>query len=243
MIANLPMYHRPELEDAHNRFWQLIKKYLKECNIESPKKLSQDAGEMEVWQRSDLVLSQACGMPYRKILHGKVTLIGTPEFGINGCPSGYYRSAFVVHKNDERSCLADYENALFAYNNEMSQSGFSAAKAETKKHKFWFQDTVCSGGHLNSAEMVASKKAEIAAIDAVSLTLMERYDDFYADIKIICWTKPTPALPYITAIDQSKANYFNAIKNAIDALSQEDRKLLMIKDLINISSDIYLSIE
>lgn len=243
MIANLPMYHRPELETVHNRFWQLIRKNLQEFNIDSPEKLSQNAGEMEVWQRADLVLSQTCGMPYRKKLNGKVTLIGTPHYEIKDCQPGYYHSAFVVHKNDTRTRLTDYENALFAYNNEMSQSGFAAAKAEAKKHNFWFQNTICSGGHLNSAKMIAGKKTEIAAIDAVSLTLMERYDDFYTDLKIIRWTEPTPALPYITALEQDKEIYFNAIKNAINALSQEDRKLLMIKDLISISSDTYLSIE
>ncbi len=243
MIANLPMYHRPELVQAHDTYWQLLRKHLKASGIQSPETLSQDAGEMEVWQRPDLVLSQACGMPYRKVLHGTVTLIGTPDYGVEGCPPGYYRSAFVVHKGDNRANLTDFKDALFAYNNVMSQSGVGAAKAETKKHGFWFENTVCSGGHLNSAKMVAAKQAEIAAIDAVSLSLMARYDDFYSELKIICWTDPTPTLPYITRLGENKEIYFNAIKNAINELSDEDREALMINDLVDISSDVYLSIE
>lgn len=243
MIASLPMYHRPELIDAHNEYWQLIRKYLGEAGIDSPEKLSQDAGELKVWTRPDLVFSQTCSYPYRKLIHKQVTLIGTPDFGVEGCPPGYYRSAFIVRKSDSRENLAEHQNSLFAFNMETSQSGYVAAMAETVKHGFLFQNKICSGGHSNSARLVATKEAEIATIDAVSLKLMEHYEDFYADLKIIDWTTPTPGLPYITAGGADGAVFFDAVKAALDALSDEARKKLMIKDLIKIPKETYLAID
>jgi len=70
--------------------------------IDSPEKLSQDAEEFSVWRHPELVLSQTCGMPYRIWLHGHVELVGTPNFGIDNCPAGYYRSALVVRADDAR---------------------------------------------------------------------------------------------------------------------------------------------
>ena len=242
MIANLPMYHRPELIEAHNIYWSLIRQNLGNVGIDSPEMLSQDAGEMDVWLKSDLVLSQTCGMPYRIHIHDKVTLIGTPDYGIEGCPSGYYRSAFVVSKNETRENLEDFKDALFTFNAEISQSGFAAARAECAKYGFFFANRTCSGGHLNSAKWVAECRADIAAIDPVSLSLMKRYDEFYDNLKILCWTDPTPNLPYISSIDADKELFFKAIKTAIDELPRKTRDALMIKDLIDVPKSTYLAV-
>ncbi len=243
MIANLPMYHRPELEEAHNVFWALTRKHLASKGIDTPEHLSQDAGEMEVWTRPDLIFSQTCSMPYRKLIHDQVTLIGTPDYGLEDCPPGHYRSAFIVHKDDSRSQLADFKDANFAFNMEISQSGYVAAKAETSKLGFFFENKSCSGGHLNSARMVTDRRADIAAIDAMSLKFMARYEDFYNDLKIIKWTEPTPALPYIAGPGADANIYFNALKAAVDELPSKARELLMIKDLLKIPKETYLSMD
>jgi len=58
MIANLMMYQRAELVEAHNRFWELIRQELKGAGVDSPQTLSQEAEEFFVWTHPDLVLSQ-----------------------------------------------------------------------------------------------------------------------------------------------------------------------------------------
>ena len=239
MIANLPMYQRPELVEAHNLYWSLIRKNFARVGIDSPEHLSQDAGEMEVWKRPDLVLSQTCGRPYSTILHEDVTLIGTPDFAVEGCPPGYYRSAFVVHKDDTRTVLTEFTRAVFAFNAPISQSGYNAARTEAMKHAFFFENQICSGGHLNSMKMIAEKQADIAAIDAVSLYFAEKYEDFYDQLKIIKWTPPTPSLPYISALGSDQEKFFMAIKKAINQLPKEVQKKLKIKDIVMISKDKY----
>lgn len=126
MIASLMMYLRPETAEATGRYWALIRDALRAQGIPAPERLSNDAEEFAVWTAPDLTLSQTCGMPYRLWLHDRVTLIGTPDFGVAGCPPGYFNSVFVVRANDPRETISDFHAARFTYNQTFSQSGYAA---------------------------------------------------------------------------------------------------------------------
>ena len=121
----------------------------------------------------NLVLSQTCGMPFRNSLFDKVTLIGTPDFGLRGCPSGYGRSGFVVRADDPRDSVADFADAVFAYNQDHSQSGYCSPYHHVAALGFWFTRRLRSGQHLASARAVADGTADVAAIDAVTWGLAE----------------------------------------------------------------------
>lgn len=237
MIASLPMYQRPELDQAHDDYWQLIASKL---GYNFP--LTKEGHEADLWLNPDLLLSQTCGMPYRLGLHDKVTLIGTPDYGIEGCPPGYYRSAIVVRHNDPRQVKSEFKNALFAYNGKNSQSGFAAAYFDCQKDNFFFENTVCSGGHLNSAKMVAGGDADIACIDPVSLSYMEEFDRFYNELRILDWTSPTPGLPYISALGADQQKIFNAVSAAISELPSYTRDLLRLKGITYIAKEVYLAV-
>ncbi|MDB4602261.1 hypothetical protein OAH70_07240, partial [Flavobacteriaceae bacterium] len=90
MISSLRMYEFPEMQGALNNYWNLIHNELSDCGIQSPVSLDMTLNEQQAWLSPNLVLAQTCGMPYRKFLHKKVTLIGTPDFNLNDCPEGYY---------------------------------------------------------------------------------------------------------------------------------------------------------
>lgn len=243
MIASLMMYARPELEASHARYWDLIRAELALRNVDSPTFLSNDVDEFEVWNAPDLVLSQTCGMPYRKWLYGKVTLIGTPDFGVPNCPPGYYNSAIVVRGDDPRETLADFSDARFTYNQSFSQSGYAAPYAQTKPLGFWFADRSQSHGHLNSARAVAQGRADIAALDTVSWRLIARYEPFAQNLRVLEWTTPTPGLPYIAAASVDKSAIFEAVAAAISRLDGQSRDDLGLKGLIAIPKAAYLAIE
>lgn len=69
MIASLPMYQRPQLAAAHDRYWALIRQQLAARGIDSPERLAQQVPPDTVWSDLGLVLSQTCGLPYRTELH------------------------------------------------------------------------------------------------------------------------------------------------------------------------------
>ena len=102
-----------------------------------------------------------------------------------------------------------------------------------------FKNQVFSGTHINSAKMVANNQAEIAAIDAVSLKLITKYDDFAKELKIIAWTKPTPSLPYIAYKDADQSKFFTAIQSALSNLKDDYRDNLNGLDYI--SKETYFS--
>lgn len=242
MIANLMMYMRPELAKAHERYWQLIRNELARSGIDAPQELSQDADEFDVWTAPDLVLSQTCGMPYRLWLHDRVSLVGTPDFGLKDCPPGYYRSAIVVRADDPRDHIDAFRTARFAYNQTFSQSGYAAPYNHLKPHGFWFENRHQTHGHLFSARAVAEGEADIAALDAVSWRLIERYERFGKKLRILDWTTPTPGLPYIAGKKTNAAATFDAVATAIAALDAEDAASLGLRGLIRIPKDAYLAI-
>lgn len=242
MIASLMMYARPELEGAHNRYWALIRAALADRGIDSPAYLSNDAPEFEVWRAPDLVLSQTCGMPYRLFLHDQVSLIGTPDYNVEGCPAGYYNSVIVVRADDDRKDVRDFQNARFIYNQDTSQSGFGAPCALASSLGFWFRDRSQSGGHRASARAVAGGSADIAALDAVTWQLIRRYDAFAARLRVLSVTSPTPGLPYISAASAPVAEIRNAVSEAIAALTPQDRADLCLQSLVNIPKDAYLAV-
>lgn len=242
MIANLMMYQRPQLVEAHARYWALIRKQLADAGMDSPETLSQDAEEFFVWKHSDLVLSQTCGMPYRTWLHDKVQLVGTPDYGLAGCPAGYYRSAIVVRADDTRTDVSAFKDAVFAYNQTFSQSGYAAPFWHLLPGGFWFENRLHTEQHLESARAVAAGRADIASLDAVTWRNIEAFEPFARDLRVLTWTEPTPGLPLITALGNDANLIFKAVKGAIAELDAQDKSLLGIRGIVKISKQDYLNV-
>ncbi|AXI48260.1 hypothetical protein C1J03_21045 [Sulfitobacter sp. SK012] len=242
MIANLMMYARPELSEAHARYWALLRTSFADRGIASPETLAQEAEEFSVWRDPALVLSQTCGMPFRTQLQETVTLIGTPDFGLDGCAPGYYNSAIIVREDDLRGDIAEYREARFAYNMAISQSGWAAPYAHLQQHGFWFTKRFESGGHVNSAHAVANGSADIAAVDAQTWALIKRYEPWAEKLRVLEYTQPTPGLPYIAGPNADADTTFDAVAEAIAALIPEDADCLGLKGIVRIPKETYLAV-
>jgi len=244
MIASLGMYDRPETAAAHDRLWAGIRDGLRAEGIPAPDALTRgEHAYWDAWTSPDLVFSQTCGFPFRARLHDKVTLIGTPDYGLPGCPPGHYNSVFVARRADPRQTLADFSGSRFAYNEDLSQSGWAAPQNHASAHGLHFPPSLQTGGHRLSALAVAESRADIAAIDALTWQLLTEYEAFAADLREIARTEPpTPVLPYITAKGGDAAVFFRVTAAAIAALSPADRATLHLKGLITIPASDYLSV-
>ena len=243
MIACLPMYARPELDDASRNFWHLIRDNLRSSGMKAPDELNLKGNLMTVWTNPELVLSQTCGMPYRMFLHGKVNLIGAPDYGLENCPTGFYRSVIIAHRKDHRKKISEFSESRFAYNEEYSHSGFAAPLNHATELGFTLKIRIKSGSHANSAQMVANGQAEVAALDVVSWELIKRYDSFASQLKVVGWTAPpTPSLPFVTSVNNDPETVFSAIANAIQNLSPTDRDTLILRGIVKISPAQYLTV-
>lgn len=244
MIASLGMYDRPETAAAHDRLWAHIRDGLRAEGIKAPDTLTRgEQAYWNAWTAPDLVFSQTCGFPFRARLHDKVTLIGTPDYGLPGCPPGHYNSVFVARKDDPRRTLAEFSHAPFAYNEDLSQSGWAAPQNHAAAHGLHFPASLQTGGHRLSALAVAEGRADLAAIDALTWQLLTEYEPFAADLREIARTEPpTPVLPYITAKGADAALFFRVTAAAIAALEPADRATLHLKGLIAIPASDYLAV-
>ena len=106
-ISTLEMYDRLETNKANQEFYSKISQQLIMQKINAPETLTNAKDQLKLWKSKDLFFSQTCGLPYKMFLHNKVTLIGTPDYGVKGCEPGYYNSVFVVreeNKNKRQNC-------------------------------------------------------------------------------------------------------------------------------------------
>lgn len=244
MIASLGMYDRAETAEAHDRLWACIRDALRGHSAAAPDALTRGAGAYwDAWTAPDLTLSQTCGYPFRARLHQQVTLIGTPDYDLPGCPSGHYYSVYVARVDDPRATLADFDGADFAYNEPMSQSGWAAPQNHAAALGLHLRPVLESGGHRLSALAVAEGRADLAALDAVTWALLQRHEPFAQGLKAIGRTDPpTPALPYIAAKGVNADLYFAALQEAIAALSQSDRDTLLLRGVVRIAAEDYLAV-
>lgn len=238
MIASLPMYDRPEMADVTDRYWQAIRTALGF----GPVSLTRDRDVWDMWQSPDLLLSQTCGMPYRARLHDKVRLVGTPDFDLPGCPPGYYNSVWIVRQDDPRTDLTDFDGGRFAYNDPISQSGWAGPMAMARGLGVSFGKQRPTGSHAQSLIAVAGAHADIAALDAQTWRLLQRYLPEARAVRVLDHTPPRPGLPYITALHQDAAPIADAIRTALCGLDAQDRAALGIRDLIDIPDTAYLAV-
>lgn len=242
MFAMLPMYERPELQEADQEYWHNIHRALAVRGIKSPEKLTRQMFEQKTWEMPEMVLSQTCGMPYKKFLRDRVHLVGTPDFGLAGCSEGYYCSYLVVRKDDARDTIDAFQSSIFAFNDENSQSGYAAAWNHLTPKGVWFTQFLETGAHLQSARAVADGRADIASIDAVTWRFAEEYEAFTDQLRILDVTMPTPGLPYITSKNYDPNLLFEAIEAAIALTDQEILSQLGIRNIVKIPEAEYLSV-
>ena len=240
MIAALGMYDLGDAAPANDALWGLIRDGLRAAGIAAPEVLTRGEGAYHAgWLSPDLVLAQTCGRPFRDQLQGKVTLIGTPDYGVQACPPGYYRSVFVARDDDRRAALQDFAQARFAFNAPDSQSGW----AGPMDHAPWLTPAVQTGGHRASAQAVADGRADLAALDAVTWWLLQRnLPGLTVALRVVDQTPPAPGLPLISAQGADAARIFGVVAQAIAALSGVDREALGLRGLVKIPASAYLAL-
>lgn len=234
-VAALPMYDRPELRAETDRLWGALRDALRAEGCLAPHALTRPAEPRVVWRHPQLALAQTCGLPYVQDLRARVSLLGAPDYGLEGCPPGWYRSALVVRADDRREGLAAFRGADLAANSRCSQSGYAAvlaATAELTEDGRFFGSLHLTGSHAGSISAVACGRAEIAAIDAVTWRLARWFDRATAALRVLGWTEPTPGLPFIAGRDARVLPMRRALHAAIGSLEPHLREALGIRGFI-----------
>jgi ABC-type phosphate/phosphonate transport system substrate-binding protein len=243
LIAALGMYDRPETMGANDRLWALLRDSLRDLGQGAPDALARgDLSYMQGWLSPDLVFSQTCSLPYRAKLAGNVQIIATPDYGLQGCPAGHYRSVYIARRADGFAELDDVAGLNFAYNEALSHSGWAAPYADHAQRGLQIRPSLRTGEHVASALAVATGRADYAAVDALTWEMIKAYDSFADQLDEIGATPPSPALPFITSNKRDPAPIRAALDQAITALPAADRHTLHLKGLVDVSEVAYLSL-
>lgn len=249
MISSLPMYDRPETRAAYDRLWARIRdeltllwKDLPQVRYPLPETLTHDGDPWDHWRNPGLVLSQTCGLPYRTVLHPNVTLIGTPDYGLPGCRPGFYNSVLVMQTQNARPDPTDWTHLTLAVNDTRSQSGWAAPLTFMDTLGLSFAGTRLTGSHQNSARAVAEGQADIAAIDAQTWRMIQRWDAWSDTLTEVARTTPTPGLPLISGQPDGRDDLHFATHHHFANLPAEDAAVLDVKGLITIAKEDYLAV-
>jgi ABC-type phosphate/phosphonate transport system substrate-binding protein len=214
-LAALPMYDLPELRWATDGLWAGLAERLPGA----PAALTRDRPAEAVWTDPDLLLAQACGYPLVTTLAGKSQVVATPCYDAQGCDGPFYSSAIVVRRDDPAARLIDLYGRRAAINAASSHSGMNVFRreiADVARGRPFFGETITTGSHAASAAAVASGRADVAAIDAVTWALLGASEpETFRALRVLTWTRPAPGLPLISSA-QTNAGRLEDLRRALD---------------------------
>ena len=165
------MYDLPEIRAANEGLWAAIAAQLRQAGVSAPASLCRPQALARHWSDPALLLSQSCGYPLLR-LPPHVQVVATPRYRAEGCEGAAYRSALIVRVDDPAATLGDLRDRRCAINGTDSNSGMNllrAAVAPWARGGRFFGRVEVSGSHLESLARVGDGRADIAAIDCVTL--------------------------------------------------------------------------
>lgn len=155
----------------------------------------------DFFRRSNLLFGQTCGYPYVTQLRGHVRLVATPAYAFPGCEGADYASAIVVRSDGGIATLEQARGRIAAANEIHSNSGMNAlrhAVAPLARDGRFFGGVRWSGSHRASLALLRQGKADLAAVDCVTLGYLQREQPGEMDgLTVLQYTAPSPGLPIV----------------------------------------------
>ena len=147
----------------------------------------------------DLVLTQTCGWPLVSGLRGKYNVVGVPVYNAKGSSGHLYSSAIVVAKDNNASRLEDLRGGTVAINEMSSCSGHLLLAWAMGPDLFGsLRREIYTGSHFNSVKAVAEGKVDLAAVDCVTLQLLQNHrPELTEKIRTVAYSPNFPGLPYV----------------------------------------------
>ncbi|WP_394847827.1 PhnD/SsuA/transferrin family substrate-binding protein [Pendulispora brunnea] len=217
-LANLGMYDGGDLTAANDELWTVIAEHLAARGIaDVPACLTRGPLE-DIWNER-LLFGQTCGYPFISRLAGTLHVVGTPVYDWPGCEGATHRSFIVVATASSFRRLEDLAGSHAVINDPESNSGrnlFGDALASVGARAPFFGQVTVSGSHAQSLRDVAEHSADVAAIDNVSYAhILRAHPSLKEATRILHETRPSPALPFVTASQHRASVVFEAVREAL----------------------------
>jgi ABC-type phosphate/phosphonate transport system substrate-binding protein len=170
-----------------------------------------------VWQHPKLLFGQTCWGPIELGFVSNIRVVGQPDYSVfEGGEGELYSSAIVMRRaglaDGDIAAPANGEAAIplnllrgrrLAYNSHDSMSGVLALSrdlAVVGASLDIFPQQIETGAHRASVVAVAEGRADVAAIDCRSWSIIQRFEPRARDVAVVGWTRRRKGLPYIAAL-------------------------------------------
>ncbi len=219
LSASFPMYDFEEMRGAYEVIWNRVARKLEKAGVEGvPAALDRSRSVHEFWTDPGLLLSQCCGADLVGRYAGNLALVATPLYSAPGCDGGRYSSVVLVAEDSPAAELSDLRDTVCVVNSHESHSGANALRALvaplSRKGRF-FSRIVTSGSHPASVATVARGDADVAAIDCVTYTCLDRYrPSLLQGTRPLCYTEHAPGIPFVTRAG-SDSNRIRQLQSAL----------------------------
>ena len=238
MIAILPMYDFEPVRASTDAWWRGLARALRLQGLDNvPEKLVRERAE-RAWRRPDLLFGQVCGYPLVRSPGVKPKLIATPCYEVPGCEGPEYSSVIVVHADSRANEMEDLRGKVAAISAIDSHSGCHILRAMVaplaSKGSRFFGRQIITGSHAGSLEAIEAGEADVAAIDAITFSLIKRsMPDALGGFRVLGRSPLAPAPPYVASAKISDDDLSRVRDALVDALADPDlaacRDELMIR--------------
>ena len=237
MIADLPMYARPETRPALDAFWALVRDGLRRRGVAAPDGLAHAGGDWALLARGDVVLGEACNLPLRTALQGRVRMVGTSDHGLPGVPPGHYDSVFLSRPDGPSPEEAALGGLALAVNEGGSHSGWGAPQHWAGLRDLpTFRAGMVTGSHVASARAVAEGDAALTAVDRITWGMIQRWEPaLAARLRERGRTPPSPGQTLVTAARDPRPHRA-AVREALRCLPRLHAGTLTLRGLVALPS-------
>jgi ABC-type phosphate/phosphonate transport system substrate-binding protein len=245
-VVSLPMYDLPEVAAAHAALWRVLRAELARRGVDHDEQLGRAASAEALWTDPGLLLTQACGWPLVTSLTDEVAVVGTFVHRLEPAEApGWYRSRIVVRAADHARTPTEFTDRRAAVNGRASLSGWISLRTGLLGGLTpWPGEVVVTGSHVASVAAVARGDADVAAIDGVTLTMLQRHRPAaLTGLAIVGSGPPIPCLPLVTRADAG-ADRVAALRSALAATvrhpaTRAARAALLLDDFVPVDEAHY----
>ena len=257
--ATLPLYDLPEARMQTDALWKGFADAFRKVGLDSePDSIPDSLFRGENCYDKTVFFGQVCGYPLTHEFAGRFQVIATPVYRTPYFTGPEYRSVIVVHRDCESEPywdkLADAKGSLAVINSKNSHSGYNILRSmvtpltiEASLTKPFFRKVLVSGGHRQSLLLISNKQADLAAIDGLTWSLLERYaPEDLESVRILELSPPAPAPAFVTDTEASDEK-LGLFRKALQIVCEEPefktvREQLFLERIEILPEDAYESI-
>lgn len=249
--ASLPWYDLPEIRAQTDRLWRRIAGTLRSHGLEGvPSRLVRSDAYEALWHSPRFLLGQCCGYDLVLPHAARLQPVATPVYAGSRAAPGRYRSLVVVSEACDAAHLGQLRGLRCVVNGATSHSGMNVLRAllaPLSKQGRFFSDVALSGSHEASIAALGDGSADVAAIDSVVFSLLERHRPAALDgLRVLCETPCAGAPPFVTSAATSPQHVERMRAALGEAMADPElaatRRALQLEGIVEFAPDDYRSI-